>query len=95
MTAKEALREIVDEMSEEDAARIFPFLSGRTWDEGPPELAPRLSNKDLLMLPRELRSMIIRREISQLSEDEIAEYGAEAEAWIHSDAEALEHIDDD
>ena len=95
MTAKEALREIVDEMSEEDAARIFPFLSGRTWEEGPPELAPRLSNKDLLMLPRELRSVIIRRELSQLSDEEIAEYAAEAEEWMQSDAEALKHIDDD
>lgn len=91
MTAKEALRAIVDELREDEAERIFPFLSGRFWNCTPER---RLSNAELLKLPRALREHIIRAAIASLSAEELEEMAAESEEWRFADAEALKHIDD-
>ncbi len=91
MTAKEALRAIVDEMDEEDAERIFPFLSGRNWNTEPER---RLSNSELRQLPRALREHIIRAEIAAIPPHERDEMVAGVEEWRYADADALMHIDD-
>lgn len=91
MTAKEALREIVEHLEETEAERIFPFLSGRFWNCTPER---RLSNAELLKLPRPLREHIIRSAIASLSTEELEEMAAESEEWRFADAEALHYIDD-
>ena len=93
MTAKEQLLEIVDDLSEEDAIRIFPFLSGHEWAQTPMGNGQRLSNVELLRLPAVLRDHILRAEVSQLTEEELAETAVEAEAWRFADADALKHLD--
>lgn len=91
MTAKEALRAIVEDLREDEAERIFPFLSGRVWN-GAPER--RLSNAELLRLPKVLRDHIIRAEVEALTQQDLDEMVAESEEWRFSDADALKHIDD-
>lgn len=91
MTAKEALRAIVDDLPEDEAERIFPFLSGRFWNCTPER---RLSSAELMGLPKPLRDHIVRSEIASLSAEEMDEMVTEAEEWRFSDADALKHIDD-
>ena len=94
MSAKDELRNIVDPLSEEDARDIFPLLSGCHWGDAPGSADRRLTNRELLSLPRPLREMIIRNEIAQLSQEELDEQVAESEAWAEADADALKLIDD-
>lgn len=94
VSAKQALREFVDELSELDAREIFPLVSGRCWTDVPGGIGERLSNRELLRLPRALRELIIRRELEDLTDDERDEVARMADELAPITEEAAKLLDE-
>ncbi len=87
MTAKQALREIVDDFSEEEASRWLSVIqSGK---DQPHTAAPENSMIELARMPIAERRRILERTM-KLAEVDIDE----AEAWESGTGSDVRHIDD-
>ena len=90
MTAKEALREIVDEMSEEDARKWLRAIEPALITEQ----GPFLTARELLRLPLDERGAIIRAQLALVSQADIDQMVAEVEEWTVGTAGDIDLIDE-
>lgn len=80
MTAKEALREIVDDLTEEQAEQWLRAADPRATEELLTEVA-RLSAQELMQLPAQLRAAILGFAARIYSPDDAAEDLALWKTW--------------
>lgn len=92
MSAKDELRNVIEAMSEEDAAALLPMAdpSLLAWLD---RTAKCTSTKELLEMPAAVRELIIRYELSFYTEEDAAQDLAEWELWEAGTGKDIHLID--
>ncbi len=93
MTAKEALRDFFDDMSEEDALGWLSLKDSSLVDWLKNE-SPSVTAAELLQFPMILRHLVLRYSAQFYTAEDAAFDVAENEIWEPASTEALAHIDD-
>lgn len=93
MTAKEALRALIDELGEDDAAALLP-LADPVFLEWLECISKSTTTEELLRLPVELQSLLCRYEERFYSPKDRAEAIALAEEWQAGTGSDVDLMDD-